>query len=164
MPLQDVGDRRPANPVADVVQRTLDPCVSPARILSRHSDGEFRNDLHYSTSARGSPLVGPLLSNELPVPTQDGVGCDERCNLGESPSPNSFAAHGKPSPLRVGQSKSSSTELLLEDAVLFAEIVDDRILLACDPTGHGGYEDLPRLDRRHPVIVATPTADQQLST
>jgi len=34
---------------------------------------------------------------------------------------------------------------LLENAILFAEIVDDRILLAGDPAGQGGNEDLPGL-------------------
>jgi len=67
--------------------------------------------------------------------------------------------------LVVGQSEPPSTELLLEDSVLFSEILDDRILLASNPTSHRGYEDLPGLENgRHPLIVATPTADRQLST
>jgi len=34
---------------------------------------------------------------------------------------------------------------LLEDSVLLAEIFDDRILLAADPSSQGGDEDLPGL-------------------
>jgi len=109
--------------------------------------------------------MGPLLGDKLPVPAKDGVGSDERRDLGKRPSSDCFAAHRKASPLIVGQSKSPTTELLLVDAVLFAEIVDDRILLACDPTGHGGHEDLPWMERRcHQRIVAKSRTDQQLST
>ena len=56
------------------------------------------------------------------------------------------------------------TELLPEDSVLLAEILDDRILLAADPAGHGGYEDLPWLQRDgHPLIVAWSRRNGQLS-
>ena len=51
--------------------------------------------------------MGPLLSNELPVPPKDGVGSDERSNFGERASAN--------------------------------------------PAGHGGDEDLPRLEDSYPA-------------
>ncbi len=141
--------------MTDVLERPLDSRVSPCAILPCHADDQIGDDLHDPGPAGGSTLVRPLLGNQSPVPAKDGVGSDERCDFGESPSADRLAANGKPSPLGVSQSKSSSTELLLEDAVLFAEIVDDRILLAGDPTGHGGYEDLPGIEHRcHPVIVA----------
>jgi len=79
------------------------------------------------------------------MPSEDSVGSDERGNFGEGASANRFAPHGKSSALIVGQAESSTTELLLQDTVLFSEIVDDRILLAGDPARHGGDEDLPRL-------------------
>ena len=89
--------------------------------------------------------MGPLLSNELPVPTKAGVGSDKRCNLGESPSPDGLAADREPPTLIVGQPESSASELLLEDSVFLAEIFDDRILLTGDPAGERGHEDLPGL-------------------
>ena len=107
------------------MKRTLDSCVSPARVLSRHSDGQVRDDLHDSDVARGSSLVGPLLSDELPVPTQDGVRRDERRNICESASPDGLAADREPATLIVGQTETSAAELLLQDAVLFSEILDD---------------------------------------
>ena len=55
-------------------------------------------------------------------------------------------------------------ELLPEDSILLAEKFDDRILLAADPAGHGGNEDLPRLkDGGHRVIVANRWSNRQLS-
>ena len=72
-----------------------------------------------------------------------------------NPSSKSPAPHGKPASLIVGQSEPSATELLFEDSVLLAEVLDDRILLAADPASHGGNEDLPGLkDGGHPSIVA----------
>jgi hypothetical protein len=35
--------------------------------------------------------------------------------------------------------------LLLENTVLFDEIVDDRLLVAVKPPGQGGYEKMERL-------------------
>jgi hypothetical protein len=108
--------------------------------------------------------VGPFLSDELPVPTKDGVGSDERSNFGEGPSSNGLAADGESASLRVGQSESSATELLLENTILLSEILDDRILLAAHPAGQGGDEDLPGLkDGGHPSIVARQWSIRQLS-
>ena len=102
--------------------------------------------------------------NELPVPTKDGVGSDERSDFGEGPSSNSLAPHGKSSALSVGQSEPSATELLLENSVLLLEIFDDRILLTGDPAGHSSDEDLPGVkDNGHRLIVATPRNNRQLS-
>jgi hypothetical protein len=53
---------------------------------------------------------------------------------------------------------------LLEDSVLLAEVLDDRILLAADPASQDGNEDLPGLkDGGHPSIVARQWSIRQLS-
>jgi len=145
----------PTDSMANIVQRTLDSSVSPAWILARHADRQFRDDLHDPTSPRGSSLVGPLLGNELPVPAEDGVGSDERRNFGKGTSTDGFASHGQSPSLIVGQPESFATELLLEDSVLLAEILDDRVLLTGHPTGERGHKDLPGLeDGGHRSIVA----------
>lgn len=151
--------------MTNVLERPLDSRVPPSTILSCHANDQVGDDLHDPWSARGSALMRPLLCNKLAVPAKDGVGGHERRNLDERPSSESLATHGKPSTLRVGQPKTPPPELLLEDAVFLSEILDDRILLASNPTGHRGYEDLPWLENgRHPLIVSIPTADRQLST
>jgi hypothetical protein len=107
----------------------------------------------------------PLLCNKLPVPAKDGVRGDERSDFVEGAVADGFTPNRESASLVVGQSKSFATELLLENAILFSEIVDHVILLARYPSGHGGNEDLPRLENgRHPSIVANPAADRQLST
>ncbi len=108
--------------------------------------------------------MSPFLCNELPVPPKDGVGCDERGDFGESPSPDGFTPNRQSAALVVGQSEPSSPELLLQDTVFFPKVVDDCVLLTRNPTGHRGHEDLPWVEyRRHPRIVARSRTDRQLS-
>ena len=79
-------------------------------------------------------------------------------------SSESLAPDGKSSALSVGQSQSSSTELLFEDSVFLTEKFDDSILLTADPTGQGGDENLPGLHSDgHPGIVARERSTRQLS-
>jgi hypothetical protein len=107
--------------------------------------------------------VGPLLGDESPVPTKDGVGSDERSDFGEGASPNGFAADRESPTLIVGQPESLAAELLPENSVLLSEIFDDGVLLATDPSGEGGHEDLPGLeDGGHPSIVARQRNIRQL--
>ena len=44
------------------------------------------------------------------------------------------------------------------------QVFDDRILLASNPSDHGGHEDLPGVEHRcHPTIVARSVLDRKLS-
>ena len=99
------------------------------------------------------------------MPTKDGVGRDERGNFGEGASANGLTSHGQSAALIVGQPESTATDLLFQDSILLAEVLDDRVLLTSDPAGHGGDEDLPRLkDDDHPEIVAQTVSIGQLSS
>jgi serine/threonine protein kinase len=152
-------DRQPASTPADsmteILESALDTCVSPARILGRHPNGEALNRFHDPATARGSPRMGPLLGNKLPMPTKDRIGSDERSNFSEDVSSDGLALDSKPAALGVGQPESSTTELLFKDSVLLPEEFDNRILMVSDPAGQGGNENLPRLnDGGHPLIVA----------
>jgi hypothetical protein len=162
---KDVTDRGAPDSMTNVLERPLDPRVSPCAIFPCHADDQFGDDLHDPRSTGGSTLVRPLLGNQSPVPAEDSVGGDESRHLDERPSADCGAAYSKPSPLGVGQSKSLAPELLLKDTVLFPEIVDDCILLARDPSGHRGHQDLPWMNHPcHPAIVAKSSIDRQLLT
>ena len=71
---QDVGDCGPANLMAEILERTLDSRVAPARILAGHADGQLLDGLHDPTATWGSPRVGPLLGDELPGRVEDWRG------------------------------------------------------------------------------------------
>ena len=82
------------------------------------------------------------------MPTEDGIGCDERGNFGESASANGFAPNRKPATLSIGQAESPAPELLPENVILLSEVFDDGVLFTADPAGQGGNEDLSRLEHR----------------
>ena len=64
----------------------------------------------------------------------------------------------------VGESEFLAPELLLENSVLFTEVIDRRVLLAGDPAGHRSDEDLPGVKYgRHPLIVVVSAANRELS-
>ena len=64
----------------------------------------------------------------------------------------------------AGSPESSATELLLEDSVLLAEIIDHGFLVPIDPAGHRRNENLPGLEQRaHSAIVGDYRANRQLT-
>ena len=77
--------------------------------------------------------MGPLLSNELPVPAKDGVGSDERSDLGEDLTADGLTPDRKPATLSICQAESPAAELLPENSVFLPEVFDDCILLATNP-------------------------------
>ena len=98
------------------------------------------------------------------MPAQDRIGNNERGDVGKCSSAQCLAEHGQPPALVVGQSEALSAELLFQDAVLLAEVLDGGILLARDPAGHGRDEDLPSVENRcHSTMVARSVIDRQLS-
>jgi len=79
--------------------------------------------------------VSPLLGNELPVPTKDGVGSDDRRHRDERPSSDGFTPNREFAALVVGQSESSATELSPKNSVLLSGVFDECVLMVADPAG-----------------------------
>ncbi len=91
------------------------------------------------------------------MPPQDRVGRHNRGHGHEQSATKSLTFAGQAPSLGVGQSKSSSPQLLFEDAVLLDEIVDDLGLVPVDPARKGGEEQLETEEvERHAPIVAVP--------
>ena len=103
VPLNNVSDRGPADPMAEVAEWSLDACVAPARILVSYSDNQIGDDLHHPTPTGGVSLMSPLLGDQLPVPPKDGVGSDKRSDFGEGAAADGFAPHGEAFALIVSQ-------------------------------------------------------------
>ena len=53
--------------------------------------------------------------------------------LDEGASADGFTSDRKPATLIVGQPKSPTTELLLENTILLSEILDDCVLMTANP-------------------------------
>jgi hypothetical protein len=83
-----------------------------------------------------------LPCDERSIPAQQGIGRDEGGDLEESTASSSFRAFSEATPLHVGEPDLSSTELVSEDAVLLAEILDCVVLTAVHPAGENEQEKL----------------------
>ena len=79
------------------------------------------------------------------MPGEQRIGCHQRLQFIKSPATQQLGLHGQSHSLFVGELKSLSSELLLEDTVLLDEIIDDHLLLAVEPAGQGDYKEMGRL-------------------
>ena len=70
------------------------------------------------------------------------IRSDERGDLEQSTASDSFRALREAAPLHVGELDPPSAELLLEDAVLFAEILDYVLLTTIHPAGKHPQQEL----------------------
>jgi hypothetical protein len=73
------------------------------------------------------------------MPAHDRVRRHDRRNTTEKASSELLSLLGQPAALIVRESNSAATELLLEDAVLFDQVLDRALLLSADPAD-GGQE------------------------
>ena len=76
------------------------------------------------------------------MPAENRVGRDDGGNAGEQSAADDLAARRESAALIVGQAKSFLAELFLEDAVLLDEVLDCLCLVAVDPAGESGEEEL----------------------
>jgi hypothetical protein len=75
------------------------------------------------------------------MPPQDRVRRDQRGHLTQDPSPEAVVVCRKSTPLGIGQSQSPPTEVLVEDAVLFPQVLDDLKLVTIHPARQRHEED-----------------------
>ena len=91
---QNVRDGGPRNAMADVFQFTLDPAVTPGRVLACHANDEGSDGLHQSGTADALRLVRPLQCDQPVVPAHQGVGRHDRGDLIEGLSTEHFRLCG----------------------------------------------------------------------
>jgi hypothetical protein len=78
-------------------------------------------------------------SDELVVPAEQGVGRDDGGEPGEHAATEQLSANGEPPALIIGEADASAAELLAQDAILLAQVVDDEQVAALQPAR--GHED-----------------------
>jgi hypothetical protein len=79
-PVQDVPHRCRCHPVAQVDELTVDPPMSPSRVLPRqphHQRADCRPDRWPATGRWSQPRVGPAPGDQLPIPAQQRSWADE---------------------------------------------------------------------------------------
>lgn len=86
------------------------------------------------------------------MPTENRVRRDDGGNLAEYFSAKLLPLHGENPPLSISQTKSSRSKLLLENAILRDEVVDDPELMLVHPSGETEKQKVKGLEKEaHPV-------------
>ena len=142
-------DRVAGNVVADGLQSATDPRVPPRRIFGRHAHderGDVRLRARTTRALRLRTVV--LLGDEPAIPPQDRVRSHDSGNRRESAPAKHFAFHGETAALVVGEAPSAGWLRRPKNSVLLEQVLDDRLLLAIDPTGKQQTEERERRRQR----------------
>jgi hypothetical protein len=131
--LENCRDGRPRHAVPQILQRTLEASVAPARILGRHPHDQTANLREHVGPSRPAFRVRPLPGDELPVPAENGVGRDDRRHLRQTPPAERRAQSGQAPPFVVGEPHALVAEARFQHPVLFAQVLDDLVLLVLEP-------------------------------
>ena len=94
-----------ADTMTKILQRFLDARVPPAQIVRRHADNQASDLNHHCRSARPLPRVGRFLRNQIAMPSENGVWCDERRNRSQHVASESPPQHGEPAALIIVQTE-----------------------------------------------------------
>src|SRR5215469_5186330 len=83
-----------------------------------------------------------LLGDQLPMPSQQGLRCDNAGDLGKSLSSQRFGLNGQPPALIVIEAHSLATELFSQHPILLAKIFNDLQLAVVHPPGDSDQQKL----------------------
>ena len=90
---QDARDRRSADLVAKILERTPNASVAPRRIFLSHAHDELPNLGQNTATAVSLLRTRPLARHELPVPSQQRVRRDDRREVAQGGPPEPVGAH-----------------------------------------------------------------------
>jgi hypothetical protein len=130
--------------MTQILQGALDAGVAPARVLGCHPHDEAANLQDHAGASRSTLGVRPLPGDELAVPTENRVGRDNRRHLHEQATTEPRAQDSQAPPLVIGEAHALVAQLRFQDAVFFAQVLDDLVLLAFEPTDESRDEQMQR--------------------
>ncbi len=88
-----------------------------------------------------------VLGDELSMPTQNRIGCDQRADFTEMLTPQRFSRDGQAASLVVREPQPFLAVQFFEDSIMCPEVFDELLLLLGHPTGQNRDEQLPRLEQ-----------------
>ena len=121
MLLKNLRNRAANRAMIQVLERTLDPCVTPARVLLGHPDDQPANLLHHTRTANSLSRIGPLCGDEFTVPRQDRIGRHDGGNLPQDLLAQRLPLSRQSATLVVRETESfpARRELFFENTILF---------------------------------------------
>lgn len=106
--------------------------------------------------AAGGAIVLP--GDQLPVPGQESLRGDDRCHRHQSAVAERLCFDGHSTALVVRKPESTTAELLTQDLVLLAEVVDCLLLLLIHPARDRDQHEPERIENGHPSTVSRVTS------
>jgi len=121
MGLQDARDRRSSCLVPEISEGTLDPRVSPRRIFLRHAEDQLL-DLGPDTTTGVLSRIGPPACHQLPMPSQQRVGADDRRELTQGRPTQPVGPSSELPTVGIREPQPPLPDLPPEEAILFDQI------------------------------------------
>src|SRR5215471_12107963 len=87
-----------------------------------------------------------FLGDQLPMPSQQGLGCDNAGDLGKNLSSQRLGLYGQSPALIVIEAHSPATELFSKYSILLAKILNDLPLAVVHPPGNSDQHKPERVD------------------
>ena len=117
--------------------------VGPGWVFLEQCDNEFfQFGIHGRSTDRISPGKGPLFGDQDTEPTERVSGVNECGQFPKAAPTDALGFARQPDSLGVGEALGFATELFKENAILFLEVFDDRLLVLAHPAGDSDEEEL----------------------
>jgi hypothetical protein len=140
--------------MANVLERALDPRVTPRRILGRHPHDELPDFEKYPAPTSFSS-VRPLPRNQLAMPSQQRVGRRDGRDLPQGRAAHPVCPRRQPSAIVVGQTQPTPAKLATQEPVFFDEVGDRPLLPALQPASQHTQDHLQRCGVEHePELIS----------
>ena len=101
--------------------------------------------------------------NQPPMPAQDRIWGHDCGDPPKEPPAKSVPLRCQAAPLVIGQPKRATTKLLLQDSILFHEVLNRTLLFAARPTSKREQEGPKWIAvRQHPSMLTAPRRPGEL--
>ena len=127
--------------MTEISQGALHSVVAPRGVSQSHTHNELRDLLGNRRPAGSLARIGPLASNEIAIPGEERIWGHQIGDFVEHLPIERLCFGAQASPIVIGEMQPTPLELLLEDAILLHEIVDDALLVPIDPAGKDRREE-----------------------
>jgi hypothetical protein len=131
--------------VAKIHQRATNARIFATGVLEGHSDDEAL-DLALDPRSPGPPFRAPIVlcRDPLAIPPEKRIGRDKGGYLSKPSSAEAFRFPSEPAALGVCEQQALPVELLVENAVLLLQVLDQFRLVSAEPSGQQSEKTLAR--------------------
>ena len=137
--LQDAGDRRAADPMANVLQGAEDPRVAPGGILFRHPHNQPPHLREHARTTAAPLRVRPLARDQLPMPAENRVGRDNGRDRTQTATAEPLSTRRQPTAFLIRQ-PDPAVHVPAQNAVLLDQVDHGRLLPLVEPADQCGHE------------------------